>query len=74
MPVGAVHLERVARKYLPFKVPPNAARHSFVSYHLALFQDVAKTELQAGHDRAVLFEHYRELVTQEDARRYFHCA
>lgn len=49
----------------------NAARHSFVSYHLALFEDVAKTELQAGHDRAVLFGHYRELVTREDAEEFF---
>lgn len=46
-------------------------RHSFVSYHLALFEDVAKTELQAGHDRAVLFGHYRELVTQQEAEEYF---
>ncbi len=51
--------------------PRNAARHSFVSYHLALFEDVAKTELQAGHDRAVLFGHYRELVTREDAEEWF---
>lgn len=71
VPIGAVHLERTARKYLPFRVPPNAARHSFVSYHLALCGDVAKTELQAGHDRAVLFEHYRELVTKADAERCF---
>lgn len=52
-------------------VPKNAARHSFASYHLALFEDVAKTELQAGHDRAVLFGHYRELVRQEEALEYF---
>jgi hypothetical protein len=52
-------------------MPKNAMRHSFVSYHLALFEDVAKTELQAGHDRAVLFGHYRELVTQEEAEEYF---
>jgi len=52
-------------------VPRNAIRHSFVSYHLALFADVAKTELQAGHDRAVLFGHYRELVTQDEAEEFF---
>lgn len=63
--------EDAARKLLGTKVPKNAARHSFVSYHLAFFGDVAKTELQAGHDRAVLFEHYRELVTKEDAEKYF---
>lgn len=63
--------ENAARKRLGFKLPRNGARHSFVSYHLAFFGDVAKTELQAGHDRAVIFEHYRELVTKADAERYF---
>jgi hypothetical protein len=57
--------------YFVLQSAQNAARHSFVSYHLALFGDVAKTELQAGHDRAVLFGHYRELVTQEEAEEYF---
>ena len=52
-------------------LPPNGMRHSFVSYHLALFEDVAKTELEAGHDRKVLFQHYRELATPEDAEKYF---
>lgn len=53
------------------KLPANGARHSFVSYHLALFGDVAKTELQAGHDREILFGHYRELVTQDQAEEWF---
>lgn len=52
-------------------VPKNAARHSFVSYHLALTSDLALTEMEAGHDRKVLFQHYRELVTAEDAAGYF---
>lgn len=64
------HKERAVRSYGQ-AVPQNVARHSFVSYHLALFEDVAKTELQAGHDRAVLFGHYRELVTQDEAEEYF---
>lgn len=75
---GPVYPEGAAR-YRSFAVakayggnlPKNAMRHSFVSYHLALFEDVAKTELQAGHDRAVLFGHYRELVTKEEAEEYF---
>lgn len=53
------------------KVPPNAARHSFVSYRLALTGDAAKTALEAGHDQAILFRHYRELVTKEEAEDYF---
>lgn len=55
-------------------LPENGARHSFVSYHLAFFGDVAKTEMQAGHDRSILFQHYRELVTKADAEAYFDIA
>lgn len=49
----------------------NVARHSFVSYHLALFSDLSGTEMQAGHGRDILFQHYRELVTKGDAEAYF---
>lgn len=52
-------------------LPKSIARHSLVSYHLALFGDLAATEMQAGHDREILFRHYRELVTPELAESYF---
>ena len=51
--------------------PDNALRHCFVLYHLALYGDVTKTELQAGHDDKILFKHYRELVTKEDAHEFW---
>lgn len=52
--------------------PENALRHSFASYHLADCQDAAKTALQLGHKGAgMLFEHYRELVTPEDAAAWW---
>ena len=51
--------------------PQNALRHSFVSYRLASTNDAAKTALESGHDQAVLFAHYRELVKPKDAARYF---
>ena len=51
--------------------PHNALRHSFASYHLAYFKDAARTALEAGHSQAVLFRHYRELVTQEDAEAWW---
>ena len=50
----------------------NDLRHSFASYHLALHGDAAKTALQLGHgDTGMLFKHYRELVTKDDAEAYF---
>lgn len=52
--------------------PDNALRHSFASYHLADCEDAGKTAHQLGHKgTAVLFEHYRELVTPEDAAAFW---
>jgi integrase len=51
--------------------PKNVTRHSFVSYHLAAFQNAAKTALEAGHSEAMLFAHYRELVTPEAAAEFW---
>lgn len=51
--------------------PHNVTRHSFVSYHLAAYENAAKTALEAGHDQAMLFAHYRALVTKEQAEEFF---
>jgi integrase len=62
----------IARADSGIKWPPNACRHSFASYHLAMNQDAAATALQLGHaNTAVLFQHYRELARPEDAKAYF---
>jgi integrase len=51
--------------------PDNCMRHSFVSYRLAATGNAAQTALESGHDQAVLFAHYRELVRPKDAERFF---
>ena len=51
--------------------PKNVTRHSWCSYHLAAHGSAAKTALEAGHSEAMLFRHYRELVTGEAAREFF---
>jgi integrase len=53
--------------------PSNAMRHSFASYHLAAYHDASRTALILGHtgDASVFWNHYRELVTEADAVRYF---
>jgi len=52
--------------------PDNAMRHSFASYHYARHQSADKTAFQLGHqDTKILFEHYRELVPREEAKRYW---
>ena len=51
--------------------PENAMRHSFVSYRLASTGNAPQTALESGHDQAVLFAHYRELVRPKAAARYW---
>jgi integrase len=47
-------------------------RHSFASYHLAMYEDAAKTSLQLGHQNmGVLFNHYRDMVKREDAEEFW---
>lgn len=50
---------------------PNALRHSFISYRLAVTQNAAQTSMEAGNSAQVVFKHYRELVKPKDAKRWF---
>jgi integrase len=51
----------------------NGMRHTMASCHLAKFQDMNTLVIEMGHaDKAdVLFGHYLDLVTPEDADRYW---
>ncbi len=49
----------------------NGARHSWVTYRVALGGDVARTSLEAGNSVAVIHSHYRGLANETDAKRYF---
>jgi integrase len=52
--------------------PSNALRHSFASYHLAYLGDAARLALELGHtNQELLFRHYRELVTPDQAEKYW---
>lgn len=55
----------------PVEWKHNALRHSFISYRLAEIQDTAQVALEAGNSPAMIFAHYRELVTPEDAAAWF---
>ena len=49
----------------------NALRHSYVSYRVAETGDVARTALEAGNSPEMVFRHYREVVDEEAARKWF---
>jgi integrase len=52
----------------------NVLRHSFISYRLAEIQDVNRVALEAGNSPQMIFRHYRELATPEQARTWFSIA
>jgi len=54
-----------------FKWAKNGLRHSFISYRLAVLHDTARVALEAGNSPQVIFSHYRELVTPEQAQAWF---
>ena len=58
-----------ARAKVPWK--QNALRHSFISYRLAEIQDVNRVALEAGNSPQMIFRHYRELATPEQALTWF---
>jgi integrase len=49
----------------------NGLRHSFCSYRLAVTKSAAQVALEAGNSPKMLFENYRQLVTEKDALAYF---
>jgi len=49
----------------------NGLRHSFISYRLAEIQDANRVALEAGNSPQMIFRHYRELCTPEQARTWF---
>jgi integrase len=59
----------IARSGVPWS--QNVTRHSFVSYHLAQFEQAGRTALESGHSEAILFRHYRALVAPAAAAEYW---
>lgn len=51
--------------------PHNALRHSYISYRIAVVQNAAQVALEAGNSPAIIFRHYRELVTKDEAEKWF---
>lgn len=52
----------------------NGARHSAITYRVALTGDVARIALECGNSPAVIHGHYRGLATPADAQAYFSIA
>ncbi len=51
--------------------PRNVLRHSFISYRLPIVKSAEQVALEAGNSPTIIFKHYRELATEDDAERWF---
>jgi integrase len=61
--------EKVVRKAFKWRV--NALRHSFCSYRVADTKNVPQVALEAGNSPKMIFENYRQLVTEAAAKTWF---
>jgi site-specific recombinase XerD len=64
-------LMRQAQPTLPKHAPHNALRHCYVSNYLVMHGSIDSLLLQSGHSRAVMFEHYLNIVPKAEAERYW---
>ncbi len=55
------------------KLPHNAFRHSFASYHVAMNGDAGKTATLLSHrgNVSILYDHYKGAATKADGEAYF---
>jgi integrase len=71
-PKNYVNRMRAVRQAAKVKYSQNAMRHSFASYHVAMHEEAAKTAFMLGHpDANLLYNTYRDLVSKEDAAKYW---
>ena len=54
-----------------FKLPHNAARHSFICYDVALRENIGNTATVAGTSVAMIERHYKRVVAHDEAVAYF---
>ena len=68
-PVDPSNPEKLLAPQVPWR--HNALRHSFCSYQLADVKSAAQVALEAGNSPQMIFQHYRELVTEKGAKAWF---
>jgi integrase len=58
-------------KKLEIEWPRNVLRHSYISYRIAEVKSAEQVALEAGNSPAIIFKHYRELATEDEALGWF---
>jgi integrase len=70
-PAWGVDRVRAFAREAKLTCPENGFRHSFVTYRCAATGNVAETAQEAGNSAAVVFKHYRELVSKDEGAAWF---
>ncbi|MDB6035042.1 MAG: hypothetical protein JWM16_5380 [Verrucomicrobiales bacterium] len=52
-------------------VGANKFRNSYISYRVAVTQDVHRVSLESGNSPKVILKEYLELATEEDGKKWF---
>jgi integrase len=60
-----------AAKKAEIDLPENAGRHTFVSMHVAYYESIDKTALEADTSSEIIKSNYLDIVTKEDAAKYW---
>jgi len=72
VPSGEILKESTAlARALGIEWPRNVLRHSFISYRIAAVKSADQVALEAGNSPAIIFKHYHELTTEEQAAAWF---
>ena len=76
LPEGSIYFSNMKmkriRKRAGIRWATDCMRHSFGSYHLAMWQNRGDTAEQMGHSNIrILFNHYHRAVRSEDAERFW---
>jgi hypothetical protein len=58
-------------RVLKIEWPRNVLRHSFISYRIAVVKSADQVALEAGNSPSIIFKHYRELTTEDQADKWF---
>ena len=69
IPTNFEALNKKVRKH--FELAHDEARHSFISYHVALHRSIGDAALQAGNSEGIVKRHYLNTHTQDEGSAFF---
>jgi hypothetical protein len=69
IPTNFRRMNAKVRKH--FDLSHDEARHSFISYHVAVHRSVGDAALQAGNSESIVKRHYLNIHTQDEGSEFF---